>query len=450
MTNILGKSKEKEQAYINDYATLVVPQNKRRSSFSLTMVLIGSIICLSSIYTGASFSGGLTVKEVIIACLIGNLTLSVLGGVLSYIGTKTGVGIAMLMRNGFGILGNYIIAVLTAIVELGWFGWQCGFFGQTIHAMFPNAGIITEPQIAGVWGGLLMMTTAYLGYKGLELLSNIAAPLILLTCIAGCVIAINKVGGMNAFNEITIKGAGNMTLATGVVSVIGAYAMGAVLQPDLTRYGKKCSHSVTGAVFGFMVANSFVILAGYVITVACNTTDVSVALLRIFGAWSLVMLIFAQWTTNDNNLYFSSLATTVAFPQFKKKHIVLVFGIIATIAGAFGLINYFTIWLGFLGTGIPPVAGILILDYFMVKKQEYTFGEGTVHRFCSLPAVVAWISGCIVGYSVHWGISALNGIVVTGIVYVIMFAIFKDNEHLLYWGGSYVEDIKGAVSKLEK
>ena len=92
MTNILGKSKEKEQAYINDYATLVVPQNKRRSSFSLTMVLIGSIICLSSIYTGASFSGGLTVKEVIIACLIGNLTLSVLGGVLSYIGTKTGVG----------------------------------------------------------------------------------------------------------------------------------------------------------------------------------------------------------------------------------------------------------------------------------------------------------------------------------------------------------------------
>ena len=153
---------------------------------------------------------------------------------------------------------------------------------------------------------------------------------------------------------------------------------------------------------------------------------------------------------NDNNLYFSSLATTVAFPQFKKKHIVLVFGIIATIAGAFGLINYFTIWLGFLGTGIPPVAGILILDYFMVKKQEYTFGEGTVHRFCSLPAVVAWISGCIVGYSVHWGISALNGIVVTGIVYVIMFAIFKDNERLLYWGGSYVEDIKGAVSKLEK
>ena len=144
--------------------------------------------------------------------------------------------------------------------------------------------------------------------------------------------------------------------------------------------GKKCSHSVTGAVFGFMVANSFVILAGYVITVACNTTDVSVALSRIFGAWSLVMLIFAQWTTNDNNLYFSSLATTVAFPQFKKKHIVLVFGIIATIAGAFGLINYFTIWLGFLGTGIPPIAGILILDYFMVKKQEYTFGEGTVHR----------------------------------------------------------------------
>ena len=302
--------------YVNDYATMVVPRDKRRSSFSLAMVLVGSIICLSSIYTGASFAGGLNFKGVIIACFVGNIILTVIGGLLSYIGTRTGVGIAMLMRNGFGVLGNYIIAVLTAIVELGWFGWQCGFFGNTIHAMFPNAGMITDPTIAGIWGGFLMMITAYFGYKGLEILSDVAAPLILIMCMIGCGIGISRVGGLDAFNQITIESAGGMTIATGIVSVIGAYAMGAVLQPDLTRYGKKESHSVIGAAFGFIIANSFVILAGYIMCVVANTSDVSVALLEILGAWSLLMLIFAQWTTNDNNLYFSSLAATVAFPKF--------------------------------------------------------------------------------------------------------------------------------------
>lgn len=175
-----------ETNYVNDYATIPVPLDQRRSSFSLAMVLVGSIICLSSIYVGASFVGQLSLSQVVTACLVGNAVLSVLGGLLSYIGTKTGVGIAMLMRQSFGVLGNYIIAVLTAIVELGWFGYQCGFFGSTIHAMFPNAGFITEPVVAGIWGGLLMMTTAFIGYKGLELLSNIASPLILLTCVVAC------------------------------------------------------------------------------------------------------------------------------------------------------------------------------------------------------------------------------------------------------------------------
>lgn len=94
--------------------------------------------------------------------------------------------------------------------------------------MFPNAGFITEPVVAGIWGGLLMMTTAFIGYKGLELLSNIASPLILLTCVVACGLAATRVGGMEQFNQITLAHTGSMSTAVGIVSVIGAYAMGAV------------------------------------------------------------------------------------------------------------------------------------------------------------------------------------------------------------------------------
>ena len=295
-----------ETNYVNDYATIPVPLDQRRSSFSLAMVLVGSIICLSSIYVGASFVGQLSLSEVVTACLVGNAVLSVLGGLLSYIGTKTGVGIAMLMRQSFGVLGNYIIAVLTAIVELGWFGYQCGFFGSTIHAMFPGGGWFTSQTAAGVWGGLLMMTTALIGYKGIEWLSKWASPLILIMCVLSCIFAIVKIGSLDAFNSITI-GFSGMTVPSAVVAVVGGYAFGACLQPDFSRMGKSLKASTLGSVGGFLVANVFMTMAGYITCAACGTGDVPTALLQILGYWSLLLLVFAQWTSNDGNLYFGKM-----------------------------------------------------------------------------------------------------------------------------------------------
>ena len=328
--------------------------------------------------------------------------------------------------------------------------------GHDVDADQVKAGEIQSHVILGLNPGLInasgySWTGDYVTVTGdlcADLLSNIASPLILLTCVVACGLAATRVGGMEQFNQITLAHTGSMSTAVGIVSVIGAYAMGAVLQPDLTRYGKKCSDSVIGAVFGFIIANSFVIIAGFFICTVADTSDVAVALLNILGSWSLLLLILAQWTTNDNNLYYSSLAAVVAVPKWKKKYVVITFGIIATVAGALGIVNYFTTWLSILGTAIPPVAGILIVDYFCVKHQSYRFGAGVKHRFCSIPALVSWAIGCLVGYTVTWGIAAINSMVVTAIIYIALFMLFKNDTNRLYFGGEYVENARGELEKL--
>ena len=117
-------------------------------------------------------------------------------------------------------------------------------------------------------------------------------------------------------------------------------------------------------------------------------------------------------------------------------------------AGALGIVNYFTTWLSILGTAIPPVAGILIVDYFCVKHQSYRFGAGVKHRFCSIPALVSWAIGCLVGYTVTWGIAAINSMVVTAIIYIALFMLFKNDTSRLYFGGEYVENARGELEKL--
>ena len=219
----------------NDWSTAPVPKEYRRSDYGVVATLVGQIIALSGIYVGASMSGQLTIMEALLATVIGSAVLALIGGLLSWIGTRTGVGLSMLLRESFGCIGSYIIAVLLVLVCIGFFGIQCGFFGATIHAMFPNAGFITDTTVAGIWGGILMVTTAYVGYKGVEWLSNFASPIILIMCLVAVIFAIRKVGGLAEFNALPVESTG-VTVTSAAVTVIGGYAMGTCLQPDFSRY----------------------------------------------------------------------------------------------------------------------------------------------------------------------------------------------------------------------
>lgn len=69
---------------------------------------------------------------------------------------------------------------------------------------------------------------------------------------------------------------------------------------------------------GFLIANVFMTMAGYITCAACGTGDVPTALLQILGYWALLILVFAQWTSNDGNLYFGTLALTTILPRANK------------------------------------------------------------------------------------------------------------------------------------
>ena len=50
------------------------------------------------------------------------------------------------------------------------------------------------------------------------------------------------------------------------MAIVGSFAGGAAAQSDITRYAKDAKTSWLGTVFGYLIANTFVILAGYLIT----------------------------------------------------------------------------------------------------------------------------------------------------------------------------------------
>ena len=350
--------------------------------------------------------------------------MSLYGGAIGAAGAKEGVASAMLARHSFGREGSKFIGILLAVVMLGWFAVQVGFFGSTMAALFPNAGVITQKYVAAGWGGILMMITAYFGYKGLNALSYVAVPLIAILATVGSVIAVENAGGLSTILNIAPNKP--MTIGAAVVTIVGSFAGGAAAQSDITRYAKTPKTAWAGTIFGYLIANSFVILAGYIIAASTGESDLPVAFLAMgLGAAALIILILAQWTTNDNNLYTASLGLSNCLP-FTKHQIVLGAGVLATLVGAMGLADYFTTWLSILGIGLPPVAGTIICDYYLLRERKYEYGPGTKYSKVNLWAFISMIGGIIVGFTVNWGIASINSLAVSIVVYYIFMKLFGE------------------------
>ena len=103
---------------------------------------------------------------------------------------------------------------------------------------------------------------------------------------------------------------------------------------------------------------------------------------------------------------------------------VIIGGLIGTV-GAIWLNNNFTAFLTFLNSMLPPVGGIIIADYFFIKKRIYKNIENTKFEKINWIAIIAFLAGFIVANIITVGVIALNAILTTMIVYVIGTKISK-------------------------
>jgi len=402
----------------NDYEVERVPFDERKGLLSVAMVSAGFCICMSGLFTGSAMAAGLNFNQAIISAIAGNIILSFYGGAIGAAGAREGYSSSRLAIYSFGKQGFKIVSLVLALTMAGWFSVQCGFFGNTINAMFPQAGIITNPRFAGLWGGILMLLTAYYGYKGLSLLSNVAVPLISILAILGVIMSIDSIGGWAS--AMSIIPSEKMTVSTGIVMAVGSFAAGASAQADITRYAKDVKTAWLGTIFGYLLANTFIILAGYLVALTTGIGDLPAAMLALgLGIPALLVLILAQWTTNDNNLYTSSLGLSNIF-NVKKSKLVLIIGIFGSILGAFGIADYFIGWLSLLGIGVPPMAGVIIADYYIIRKQSYNFDFEDVVSDWNKNAIIAWSGGSFVGFFIKSGIASLNGLIAAIILHVAL------------------------------
>ena len=397
-----------------DYSLEAVPESARKGFWNMFFVMLGFTFFSASMSVGAKLGNGLDLSGFFWACLIGGVILSAYCGILAYIGSETGMTMDLLCRRTFGEKGSYLSSAILGFTQIGWFGVGVAMFS------IPAAQLIgVNEWVLTIIAGLLMTATAATGMKALEIVSYISVPLIVILGMYSMITASSEGGGLTA---IFAQSAGGITLMTGIGYVIGSFISGGTATPNFIRFAKNSKIAVWTTVIAFFLGNTLMFCFGAVGGAFTGKDDIFyVMIAQGLAIPALIVLGANIWTTNNNALYTGGLAISNV-SGVRMKFTTWIAGIVGT-ALAIWLYWNFVGWLNILNCALPPIGAIVILDFLKNRKKFAADGQTAAVNWFNIAGIVL---GAAVANTLHWGIAALNAMVVAAICFFVGELLRKD------------------------
>ena len=405
--------------------TKVQPEEKK-STGSLTLIWAGGVISAPALMLGAILMGGLSLKMVLLITLIAfgvQVAIMSLNGIEA---SDTGYPLTVLLGKTFGNTGSrFVLAALITLTQALQAAVQVGVCAGAFVASLAQFGITLPLWFSIIlWGGIMVLTAVY-GFKWMTVLSYIAVPFLIIACLYATVRAVGMYGGFGAI--MAYEPAQQMDFVSALGITIGIFACGTIVCTDLTRYAKSRKSTILSSIFGILPATLLMIAMGAIMSVGAGTTEMTVLFVKLdMPIIGVLALLLATWTTNTTNFYQSGLAFTrfCGAQDNKRPLLTAIIGAVATIMAVLGMLDFFVPMLNAFSIMIPPIAGIMVADYWII-------GKGNKENWGILPGinfagVGAWIAGMVVGFTVNVFSPAFNSIIVGMVVYLILYKILKN------------------------
>ncbi len=416
-----------------------VPVAKRTwNTWDFSALWISMAHCIPTYTLASAMIGkGLAWWQALLVIALGNLI--VLAPILlnSHPGTKYGIPFPVFARAAYGTVGSNLPAMMRALVACGWFGINAWIGGAALQTFFtslwPGWGELlgishpswdTHPFQNTQWVAfaLFWALNVLVIFRGMELLRRVerwAAPFVLIMTALLVWWAIDRAGGLGPIVKDTSY-TGELPFATVFVSSLTAtiafWSTLSLNMPDFTRFGRSQREQAIGQVVALPTTMTVFAAMGIVITSAT-------ALIYGKSIWDPIELAgmfhnklivaVAMFTVVVATLAVNIAANTVspandfanAFPKhvdFKRGG--LITGVVGVLMMPWQLLanptRYLDSWLGGYGAALGSVAGVLVVDYWIVRRRTLDLKslympEGA-YRYRAgwhVPAVIATLIG---------------------------------------------------------
>jgi NCS1 family nucleobase:cation symporter-1 len=370
-------------------------------------------------------AGGMNWKQAIFTIALGHLIILIPILLNAHAGAKFGVPFPVYSRAAFGVMGANIPAVLRALVACGWFGIQTWVGGTAINAvvgaLVPSwKGVESGPMICFLGFWLLNLAVILKGIDTIKFMQGVSAPFLGIISIVLLGWAYVKAGSFDVMVSAPSKfKTGAEFYAFFVPSLTGVVAHWAAIAlniSDFTRYSTSQRAQLVGQAVSLpitMTVYSFIAIAVTTATVVIFGEPVwdPVAVISRLGspiavATAALALVIA---TLNVNVAANVVSPANDFSNLLPKRISFrTGGVITCVIGLFmqpwRLLathgSFIVGWLVGYSSFLGPVAGVLIADYFVVRKTnldvDALYRRGGVYEYSggfNLRAVAALAIG---------------------------------------------------------
>ena len=401
--------------YNEDLAPVRIEQ-RTWTTYSYMALWIGMAINVPSWLLAAGLIGlGMDWVQAVFTVMLGNVIVLVPMLLISHAGTKYGIPYPVFARAAFGVIGANLPALIRAGVACGWFGIQTWIGGGAIFfligavlgdtswwATASGVGFLwVSPQPWTLWlsFAIFWLINVYIILRGMNTLrvfESWSAPFLVAIAVLLTVWMVIQAGGIgpilsqpNAFGGWT--GDFWRLFFPSLMGMIAFWSTLSLNMPDFTRFGRSQGEQAVGQALGLpttmtLFALLAVVTASATVVVYGEAIFDPVALVTRFGnpiviIVALLALALATLTTNvAANLVSPSYDFSNVWPRlisFRTGGIITAF--IGILIQPWYLLSnqevYIFTWLGFYGGATGAIAGVLIADYWWIRRTNLRLAD---------------------------------------------------------------------------
>jgi NCS1 family nucleobase:cation symporter-1 len=383
------------------------PESRTWTTYNIAALWIGmSVVITTYTLAGGFIEQGMNWWQAMMTILLGNTIVLIPMVLNAHAGTKYGVSFPVLCRASFGTRGANIAAMARALVACGWFGIQTWIGGEALDGLMRMiwsgwANVTGHEFIMFLIFWAIEVAIIIYGIEGIKYLESWSAPLLLA---GGAILlwwAASAAGGMGrvldsvsllqSFDPSKPRPSFWQLFPPALTASVGYWATLSLNIPDFTRYAKSQRSQVLGQALGLpttMTAFAFIGVATTSATVLIFGRAIPnpVELVSQFNSIAVVLfatiVIFAAQITT--NMAANVVSPSNDFSNLAPKHISYVRGgIITACIGVLMMPWYlyrnasayiFTWLIGYSGL-MGAIAGILICDYWVIRKQRLSLKD---------------------------------------------------------------------------
>jgi NCS1 family nucleobase:cation symporter-1 len=410
-----------------------VPASRRTwTTYNFAALWISMAHCIPTyMMAGGLIAVGMTWWQALLTIGLGNLIVLVPILLNAHPGTKYGIPFPVLARSSFGTVGANIPAILRAIVACGWFGIQTYIGGEAVktflEALWPAfghlgggasfVGLTLPSAITFFLFWALNILIIYRGMDAVRVFENWAAPLVLVMAAVLLIWAVSEAGGLGPMldhpSKFATLGEFWKVFVPSLTGMIGFWATLSLNIPDFTRFGRGQREQMLGQALGLPTTMIAFSAMGVVITSASQAilqgVDVSklwdpvfilaqltsatppmghteplIASAGVRLLVAVVSLLGVAIATISVNIAANVVSPANDFANLAPRHISfktggLITGVVGVLILPWKLLSsaevYIFNWLIGYSALLGPIAGIMVVDYWLVRKQTLDVAE---------------------------------------------------------------------------